>query len=251
MRALKRDYVRVSAELHARSMLKQLTGWIARDNTPTRTAPWTTSPRAGLSQTPAGDAFAPRGVGGQYPGTLKSVRNERLAPFAVLRRMSPSCLLADQDGPRTVPMGWGSYPMRTRTICLSLLLMSTAASTASAQALGASVAAVKRAYPAAASVRIGRARALELADVDYAGVHWSKVDFVFDATGRLDRMVMNSSAIAYEAALKLAQLQMDAPGPASGLETASEDASPDMEIRVCEGDSGAVTMTFEHVTTLS
>ena len=138
-----------------------------------------------------------------------------------------------------------------RILCLGALVTAVGTS-ASAQSLGASLAAVKHAYPDATTVRVGGRSALELIDIDYAGVRWSKVDFVFDATGHLAHLSMDTIAADYANVLKLATLQMNPPTiDNSGVTKAVEEASDDMQVRVCEGDNGQVEMTFEPVSTLS
>ena len=138
-----------------------------------------------------------------------------------------------------------------RMLCLGALVTAVGTS-ASAQSLGASRAMVKHAYPDAVTARVGGQSALELTDIDYAGLRWSKVDFVFDATGHLARLSMDTTAAGYGDVLKLATLQMNPPAAArNGVTQAAEDASDDMQVRVCEGDNGQIEMTFEPVSTLS
>ena len=137
-------------------------------------------------------------------------------------------------------------------LCLTALVFAVGATSASAQSLGASLGAVKHAYPQAAAVRMDARDALELSNVDYAGLRWSKVDFVFDATGHLSRLTMATTGASYSAVLKLAEVQLNsAPPSVKGLATADEDVSTDLQIRVCEGDDGEVVMTFEPVSVLS
>ena len=138
-----------------------------------------------------------------------------------------------------------------QVLCLATLVTAIGTS-ASAQSLGASLAVVKHAYPDAVAVRVGGDAALEMTDVDYAGLRWSKVDFVFDATGHLSHLSMDTTAAGYADVLKLATLQMNPPTTgANGVTQAAEDASDDMQVRVCEGDNGQIEMTFEPVSTLS
>ena len=138
-----------------------------------------------------------------------------------------------------------------RILCLGALVTAIGTS-ASAQSLGASLAAVKHAYPDATAVRVGGHSVLELTNIDYVGLRWSKVDFVFDATGHLAHLSMDTTAAGYADVLKLATLQMNPPMAArNGVTQAAEDASDDMQVRVCEGDNGHIEMTFEPVSTLS
>ena len=137
-------------------------------------------------------------------------------------------------------------------LCLTALVFTAGTTSASAQSLGASLRAVKHAYPQAAAVRVGARDALELSNIDYAGLRWSKIDFVFDATGHLSRLTMATSGASYGAVLKLAELQLNFPLPSTGGATrANEPASDDVQSRVCEGDDGQVEMTFEPVSVLS
>ena len=139
----------------------------------------------------------------------------------------------------------------TRAFYCGFAALAVSAGAASAQSLGASVSSIKRLYPEAASTRVGTNTALEMKDLDYAGVRWGQVDFIFDATGHLSRLSMDTSATSYDAVLQLAQLQLNPTTAVAGLARAADDASPEMEIRVCESGDGKVTMTFEPVSTVS
>ena len=137
-------------------------------------------------------------------------------------------------------------------LCLMTLVFAAGATSASAQTLGASLSAVKHVYPQAAAVHVGARDALELSNIDYAGLRWSKVDFVFDATGHLSRLTMATAGASYDAVLKLAEVQLNPASPSvEALSRADEGASTDLQIRVCESDDGQVEMTFEPVSVLS
>lgn len=123
---------------------------------------------------------------------------------------------------------------------------------AGAETLGAQFAQLRYAYPQADSVQVEGHRALELRQEDYGGVHWDRVDFVFNAAGRLDHLSMSTASASYETVQRLAMLQLSPPSAASSPAAASdEDLSDDMQIRICESDDGQVTMTFEPTATLS
>ena len=132
---------------------------------------------------------------------------------------------------------------------VAAFVLTTSGSIAHAQTLGANFSTVRQAYADAQLVRIGDARALELREVDYAGFHWKTVDFVFNSAGRLDHLTMSTDAASYEEVLKAASVaRMQEPPSVS---TAAAPGGPDLQVRVCEGRSGGVTVTYEAVSVLS
>ena len=115
--------------------------------------------------------------------------------------------------------------------------------------LGSKLDDVKAVYTDAKRIRLSSgAKALELADVDYAGVRWATVDFVLGPEGRVASLVLHTKAISYERALELAAEQQSEP---AGLSAAKYDVSDQTEIRVCKDAVGEITMTFEPETTAS
>ena len=76
------------------------------------------------------------------------------------------------------------------------------------------------------------------------------MDFVFDASGHLSRLQMTSRAATYDTILRVASAQLQASGPIRSM-AAAERAGREMQIRVCEGDGGEVTLTYEALTQVS
>ena len=119
---------------------------------------------------------------------------------------------------------------------------------AQAQTLGADFSAVRRVYADARVVRIGEAQALELRDIDYAGLHWRAVDFVFNRAGRLDHLTMTTEAASYDEVLKVASTSLK---EVPSVSTAAAVGGEDMQIKVCEQRGGGVSVTYEAVPVLS
>ena len=92
--------------------------------------------------------------------------------------------------------------------------------------------------------------ALELRNIDYGGVRWAKVDFVFNGYGRLASLEMQTKQIGFGQALDMANRQQSS---ANGLHDADSlgSAADDMQIRVCENDDGEITFAFEPTTSVS
>lgn len=143
--------------------------------------------------------------------------------------------------------------MRVRkSMACGLAIMLSCGGAAGAETLGAGFAHIRANYPQAAPVQVDGHKALELRGEAYGGVNWDRVDFVFDAAGRLDHLSMSTASASYETVQRLAVLQLNPPGAAhSGVEAADDVGDSDMEIRICESDDGQVTMTFEPASTLS
>ena len=119
------------------------------------------------------------------------------------------------------------------------------ANAATPNRLGASFADVRAAYPEGHVVRLpGGQRAIELEGVDYRGLQWKRVDFEFDASDRLAALAMKTRAARYEQILALAEAD---PSPSQVEMTADSPIQADMQIRVCEGDDGEVTLRFEPI----
>ena len=141
-----------------------------------------------------------------------------------------------------------------RVACCAAIAVGLAGSadSAGAEALGARFEQVRDTYPGAAYVKMEGRAALELKDEDYGGVHWDRIDFIFDAAGRLDHLSMSTASSSYEAVRRLAELQLTPPASTQVARMASrEEVTDEMEIRICESDDGQVTMTYEPTSTLS
>ena len=128
------------------------------------------------------------------------------------------------------------------------LIVTASSGAAQAQTLGATFSLVHQAYANARSVQMGDVQALELRDVDYAGLHWKVVDFVFNKAGRLEHLTMSSDVASYDDVLHIAATRMQEPPSVSA---AAAPGGRDLQIRVCEQRGGGVTVTYEPASTLS
>ena len=126
------------------------------------------------------------------------------------------------------------------TMGLAILVTALAAQS---HTLGASYQQVVDRYAKASRVLVDGAAALELHDVDYAGLRWGRIDFIFDHSRHLSRLQMTTAAAGYDAVLALASQQLNQT-PDSEPSLAS-DAPSNLQIRVCEDEAGAVTVTYE------
>jgi len=91
-----------------------------------------------------------------------------------------------------------------------------------------------------------RRRVLEVAAPRFAGLTWRKADFAFDPTDHLASVTLSTTEASFadiEALMTLALAQADAAPP--GEEGLAQDREGDVQIRICEADDGAVTVTFE------
>lgn len=119
------------------------------------------------------------------------------------------------------------------------------AATAAPVHLGSNITDIRSHYAQAVRVHLPTGgAALEITDIDYAGVHWAKVDFVLDAYDRLSSLAMHTTAVSYDQALAMALQQQSGPG---GLQAAATraGAAGDVQIRVCEDDGGEITVAYE------
>ena len=116
-------------------------------------------------------------------------------------------------------------------------------SPAAAQQLGATYRTVQARYVDAKPISLSEhARELELSEIDYAGVRWSKVDFIFGPSARLERMVLRTHTASFEQVLGLAQRQPERRG---GKVAVLDEVAPTMQMRVCEGVDGEISLTYE------
>ena len=130
-------------------------------------------------------------------------------------------------------------------------LMATSVASANPAHLGASLKDVQAQYSDSSRIKLSTGEtALELRDVDYGGVHWAKIDFVFNGSGRLASLQMHSNQIGFDEALDLANRQQST---REGVHDADSlgSGSADMQIRVCEGDGGEITFAYEPTTSIS
>lgn len=114
--------------------------------------------------------------------------------------------------------------------------------------LGATFATVQADYPAATvAAPHGGSRRLELHEIDYAGLHWKTVAFVFDAQDHLQAVKLNTRTETLESVQGVVLAQMQALD--SGLTQAADDGADTMQIRVCESSDTGVTLTMEPMST--
>ena len=95
-----------------------------------------------------------------------------------------------------------------------------------------------------------RTKALELTEVDYDGVRWAHVDFLFDVNGRLASLAMHTRAVSFEKALDMARRQEAEPDGVQDADYPSISPAK-MQIRVCEDDDGEITFAYERVSVTS
>lgn len=139
--------------------------------------------------------------------------------------------------------------LRTGLIAAALILFAAAPQAALAKGLdlGASFASVQADYPQATVADAhGAGRRLELHDIDYAGLHWKTVAFVFDAQDHLQAVKLNTRTETLESVQNVVLAQMQALD--SGLIQAADDGADTMQIRVCESSDSGVTLTMEPIT---
>ena len=130
-------------------------------------------------------------------------------------------------------------------------LATTGAVSAAPIHLGSGLKQVKALYSKAISVDLpAGAHALELSDIDYDGVRWARVDFIFDANSQLTSLAMHTKALSFDQALELASRQEAGVSRLEDTKDAGLEITP-MEIRVCEDDDGEVTFSFEQRTAVS
>ena len=112
--------------------------------------------------------------------------------------------------------------------------------------LGASLDTVRVAYPDAQLKGVdGQGPRLELKDIDYAGLHWGKLAFVFDDQRRLQAVKLTTKSETLEAVQGVVMAQMQALD--SGLIPAADESPDTLQIRVCESSDSGVTLTLEHI----
>ena len=137
--------------------------------------------------------------------------------------------------------------MRLRLLGVAAALLIASGGGAHAQTLGDRFEGVLRSHVDAQAVEVEGARALQLRSVDYAGFRWKTVDFVFDASGRLARLTMSTDA-GYDTVLSYAKTRA---ADADGLVAAATQGGPELQMRVCEGRDGTVSVTYEAASVLT
>ena len=85
---------------------------------------------------------------------------------------------------------------------------------------------------------------LALQDVDYDGVRWSTVRFIFGASHRLEALTMTTRSIGYEELV--ARVRAGSRPPQ--ILSSADQISPAFQIRVCDEGDGRVTLTYEPAT---
>ena len=130
-------------------------------------------------------------------------------------------------------------------------LVAAGAAAAAPVHLGSNITEIRSHYAQAVRVHLPTGgAALEIADIDYAGVHWAKVDFVLDAQDRLSSLAMHTKAVSYDQALAMASKQQSDPGGYQAAATQAG-AAGNVQIRVCEDDGGEITVAYELETSTS
>jgi hypothetical protein len=112
--------------------------------------------------------------------------------------------------------------------------------------LGVPYGVVRAAFANAQEVSGAGRRILEVREPHFAGVVWRKADFAFDATNHLASVTLLTTGDSFDHIKKLmadALAQADAAPP--GQEGLAQDLEGDVQIRICEGGDGAITVTFE------
>jgi hypothetical protein len=109
-------------------------------------------------------------------------------------------------------------------------------------ALGSALADVQAAYPAAQMQKGTSEVALRLTEVEYQGLHWETVDFVFDQAQRLSAVRFSTRTESMAKVQKLVMAQMEA--PAFGVQLTSGARGDAFQIKLCTSDAG-VTVTVE------
>ena len=87
---------------------------------------------------------------------------------------------------------------------------------------------------------------LSLQDVDYDGVRWSSVRFIFGPARRLQSLTMSTRMISYS---ELIARVRRGNGPPELLSAAAQNPSAAFQTRICDEGDGRVTLTYEPVTT--
>jgi hypothetical protein len=112
--------------------------------------------------------------------------------------------------------------------------------------LGAPYGVVRAAFANAKEVHGPHRRVLEVRAPLFEGVVWQKADFAFDATNHLASVTLSTTGDSFAHIEKLmadALAKADAAPP--GQEGLAQDVEGDVQIRICEGGDGAITVTFE------
>jgi len=112
--------------------------------------------------------------------------------------------------------------------------------------LGAPFGVVRAAFANAKEIHSASQRVLEVITPHFAGVVWRKADFAFDGTDHLKFVTLSTTGYSFaqiENLMAAALAQVDAAPP--GQEGLAQDVQGDVQIRICEGDKGEITVTFE------
>jgi len=118
--------------------------------------------------------------------------------------------------------------------------------TAAPLKMGAPFGVVRAAFANAKEIRGAGRRVLEVRTPHFAGVVWRKADFAFDGTDHLKSVTLSTTGYSFaqiENLMADALAKVDAAPP--GQEGLAQDAQGDVQIRICEGDKGEITVTFE------
>ena len=130
-------------------------------------------------------------------------------------------------------------------------LMTTNVASANSTHLGMGLKDVQAQYADSSRIKLANGEtALELREVDYGGVRWARVDFVFNGYGRLESLEMHTKQMSFDQALDMANRQQSTPDGVHDADAIGS-ARDNMEIRVCEGDDGEITFAYEPTTSIS
>jgi hypothetical protein len=112
--------------------------------------------------------------------------------------------------------------------------------------LGAPYGVVRAAFAKVDEVYRARQRVLEVRAPHFGGVVWEKADFTFNSTNHLASVTLSTTHDSFAHIKTLmadALAKVDAAPP--GQEGLAQDAEGDVQIRICEGADGAITVTFQ------
>lgn len=125
---------------------------------------------------------------------------------------------------------------------LVMATVTPASAVETAPALGSALADVRAAYPGARIQNGAGEVTLRMTEVDYQGLHWETVDFVFDRAQRLSAVRFNTRTESFAKVQKLVMAQMQATD--FGVQLTSGARSDAFQIKLCTGADG-VTVTVE------
>ena len=126
---------------------------------------------------------------------------------------------------------------------LALGSLAPQAALAAAPRLGSTIDQVQSAYPTAAlqAPSAGK-QTLRLTNIDYAGLNWGSVEFVFDVSHRLEAVRLTTTRESFATVQKLLATTLSS---GSGLIDASDFMTEAFQIRICESSVTGVTLTLE------